>query len=184
MADVLQDWLADHKFGCTISSVDGVTAVLQGGSDTASMTAETIGVEATMHLGSPCAQNILALDSFSVMIQEVLARILSVNISMIKVGSSGAATAVHFSLSVTGGDLSIIKRPSCAGPMTTSFQREFISRNLSCTISLTDGLNASVSQSRPDASALMTETVKVGATQQHAMRSARVANLHSSRLLL
>ena len=134
-----------------------------------------------MHLGSPCAKDILSLDSFLVMIQEVLARILSVNISMIKVGSLGAAaaTAIH-SISVTGGDLSIIKRPNSA----SQFQREFISRNLSCTISLIDGLNASVSQNRPDASALMTETVKVAATQQHAMRSARVANLCSSRLLL
>ena len=96
MADVLQDWLADHELGCTISSVGGVTAVLQGWPDTATLTAETIDVEATMHLGSPCAKDILALDSFSVMIQDV----------MIKVGSLGAAaaTAIH---SVTGGDLSI-----------------------------------------------------------------------------
>ena len=51
MADVLQKWLANHELGYTISSVDGVTAVLQGGPDTATLTAETINVEATMHLG-------------------------------------------------------------------------------------------------------------------------------------
>ena len=102
----------------------------------------------TMHLGSPCAKDILALDSFSVMIQEVFARILSVSISTIRVGSLGtaAATAIHFSISVIGGDLSIIRRPNSGSEMKTSFQREFISRNLSCTISLIDGLNASVSQ--------------------------------------
>ena len=93
MADVLQDWLADHELGYTISSEDGVTAVLQGGPDTATWTAETINVEATMHLGSPCAKNILALDSSSVMIQEVFARILSVNISTIRVGSLGDSAA-------------------------------------------------------------------------------------------
>ena len=53
------------------------------------------------------------------------------------------ATATHFSISETGGDLSIITMPSSASQRKTSFQHEFTSRNLSCTISSIDGVNAS-----------------------------------------
>ena len=74
MATDFQEWLAYHDRGYTISSIDGLTAVLQSGPDTATLTAETIDVEATVHLGSPCAEDILALDTFSVMIQEVFSQ--------------------------------------------------------------------------------------------------------------
>ena len=84
MAADFQEWLAHRNFGCTISLMDGVTAVLQGRPDSGTLTAETIDVEATMHLGSPCAKDSMALDSFSVLIQEVFARIFSINISMSK----------------------------------------------------------------------------------------------------
>ena len=186
MADVFQEWLADHELVYTISSIDGVTAVLQGGPDTATLTAETIDVDATMNLGSPCAKDILTFDFFSEMIQEVFAHILSINISIIKVGSleAAAATAIHFSINATGGDHSIIKKPNSASQMKTSVQHEFISRNLSCTIQLMDGMNPSVSQNRPDASALMTETVKVE-RRSSTPRAVLVWPItHSSRLLL
>ena len=61
MATDFQEWLAYHDLGYTISSVDGVTTVLQGGTDTATLTAETIDIEATIHLGSPCAKDNLGI---------------------------------------------------------------------------------------------------------------------------
>ena len=89
------------------------------------------------------------------MIQDVFARICSINISMIKVGSmeDAAATAIHFSISATGCDFSTITMQSRTSQTKRSPHHDFTSRNLSCTISSIDGVNASVSQNKPDASA-------------------------------
>merc|ERR1719383_73766 len=140
MTTSFQQEFVSRSLSYTISSVDGVTAAVAQ--------AKTIDVEATLHFGAASAEEIVALDSFSEMIQVVFSQLFNIDISMISVGSVEAtsATAIHISFSATGSGLSTTMISSSASQIKSSFQEEFVSRSLSYTISSVDGLIAVASE--------------------------------------
>eukprot|EP00450_Noctiluca_scintillans_P031051 CAMPEP_0194555686 /NCGR_PEP_ID=MMETSP0253-20130528/98365_1 /TAXON_ID=2966 /ORGANISM="Noctiluca scintillans" /LENGTH=716 /DNA_ID=CAMNT_0039403185 /DNA_START=160 /DNA_END=2307 /DNA_ORIENTATION=+ len=125
--------------GISVRSIEAPTVVMS----------ETIDLEATLHFESG-AEDIVALDSFSELIQVVFSQLFHIDVSMISIGSVEAtsATAIHISFSATGSGLSTTMISSSASQMTTSFQQEFVSRSLSYTISSVDGVTAAVSQAK------------------------------------
>ena len=120
----------------------GAPTVSHGSSEAAAFKAETIVVEATLHLKTPCAKELVANDSFSFseMIQTIFEIELGMKFSVTSAGSVKviSATAIRISLSTPGCDLVAARILSWASKMADVLQHWLADHELGYTISSVD----------------------------------------------
>ena len=124
----------------------GAPTVSHGSSEAAVLKAETIVVEATLQLKTPCAKELVANDSFSFseVIQTIFDLELGMKFSMTSAGSVKviSATAIRISLGTPGCDLVAARMLSWASKMADFLQDWLADHELGYTISSEDGVTA------------------------------------------